>query len=136
MERMADRIHARIQLVAAAGAGHDGIVAAAVDDWRAIEAALSPIVGGRGFAAILQRSLHMLDDPRPQPIDPDVDPIDVWQRVLAERDADDAVDASLRLLRVFCNLLVALIGGSLSERLLRPVWDRPITGGDDQDTTP
>lgn len=134
MEGLSDRIHARVGHLAAAGATSAQLAAAVADDWREIEAALSPIVGGRGFIAIVQRSLHLLDEPGVAGLG--ADPIDAWRELLAERNLPDVTDASARLLRVFCNLLVALIGGSLTERLLRPVWDRPIRAASDQDTTP
>jgi hypothetical protein len=136
MQDLPDRIHAHVAQLAAAGATPAELAAAAGVDWRGIEAALAPIVGSRGFTAIVQRSLHLLGGPDVDPFDADRDPIDAWQQMLAARDAADASAASARLLHVFCSLLVALIGGSLTERLLRPVWDRPTAGSGDQDTTP
>jgi hypothetical protein len=92
-----------------------------------INTAMSPIVGPRGVAALGQRSLHLaaaqhpwlaahpnaawsaLDDVRLLPL--------IGQRSLAEARA--AVGC---LLQTFWDLLASLIGSSLTERLLRPVW--------------
>jgi hypothetical protein len=134
MQSTADRIHARVAQLVARGASAAEIASATAEDWRAIEAALSPIVGGRGFIAILHRSMHLLG-PLAEVATTDPDPIAAWQRALAARSAADASESGARLLDEFCNLLVALIGGSLTERLLRPVWDRPTTSAGDQDTT-
>jgi hypothetical protein len=141
MEDTADRIHAHVAQLAATGATAAELAAAAGEDWRAIEAVLSPIVGGRGFVAIVQRSLHLLDQSQQVLIDVESivagsDPIDAWQQALSAHSPADACEASARLLHVFCHLLAALIGGSLSERLLRPVWDRPARGAEGQDSTP
>jgi hypothetical protein len=134
MQSAADRIHARVARLAAEGASPAEVASAAAEEWRAIEAVLAPIVGGRGFIAIVHRSMHLVG-PSAEIATLGADPIAAWQRALADRSAADATESSARLLREFCNLLVALIGGSLTERLLRPVWDRPTPGAGDQDTT-
>ena len=45
-----------------------------------------------------------------------------------------AVAANAALLQNFQDLLTSLIGLSLTERLLSPVWDKPSSGQAEQDT--
>jgi hypothetical protein len=55
---------------------------------------------------------------------------------LATQSSAEAADANAAVLQTFHDLLTSLIGASLTERLLRPVWGS-LTGGDaPQDTTP
>jgi hypothetical protein len=54
---------------------------------------------------------------------------------LAQQSAADAALAGARLLRNFHDLLVTLIGPSLTERLLRSVWVNFMSGPSAQDNT-
>jgi hypothetical protein len=55
------------------------------------------------------------------------------QYVLAQQASAAAVAANISLLQNFQNLLISLIGLSLTERLLRPVWDKPSNGQAEQE---
>jgi len=94
--------------------------------WAELDATLSPILGPRGVAALWQRSLHLAAAAHPwlSAGQPDGGPPDAAALVaaLGGRGRDDAVAGSNRLLATFHELLVSLIGASLTERLLRSVW--------------
>jgi hypothetical protein len=94
--------------------------------WRAIEAALAPIIGPRGVAALLHRSLHLSAQVHPwlarpgdgEPASPDVAAL---KAVLTGQSRAVAAAGGALLLRTFCEALATLIGPSLTDRLLRPV---------------
>jgi len=85
-----------------------------------IDAALAPVVGARGVAALYKRSVHVAcsnlrwlyvaqDEPA------------ALVRVLAQRSDVEAEAGANVFLRAFDDLLTSLIGSSLTERLLRSV---------------
>lgn len=101
--------------------------------------ALSPIIGQAGVDALFKRSLYltrsahsclatvMEDKAHP-------DELAALQAVLAQQTRAAAVAANVALLQNFQDLLAFLIGLSLTERLLRPVWDKSSSGQAAQDT--
>ncbi len=104
--------------------------------WLEIVAALTPIIGPRGVAALGQRSLHLVGAATPwlvarQPggqVSPDsLDTLDVAMLValLAQRSSDDAAAVASAFLQTLRELLSSLIGALLTERLLRTVWGPP-----------
>jgi hypothetical protein len=96
-----------------------------------LDAALSPIIGLRGVAALFWRSLHLARATYPwlpaippgNPFNFDPGPL---RAVLAQRRADEAAAAADCFLQSLHRLLVSLIGASLTERLLRATWGPPI----------
>jgi hypothetical protein len=125
----------------AAGADAGRIADAAIAVWTAIDRALSPVIGERGSAALLQRSVHLVRE-RYQWLDGIAD-------AMAERDAFAALRAALAaqspeqaaaahdgILQTFLDLLAELIGQSLTQRLLRDVWEPPSSGHAVKDTSP
>ena len=124
----------------AAGADASRIVQMAVSIWKDAGTALSPIIGQIGVDALFKRSIHLtrgaypclatvLED-KAQP-----DGLAALQDALAQQTTATAVAANVALLQNFQDLLISLIGLSLTERLLRPVWDKPSSGQAEQDTT-
>jgi hypothetical protein len=118
--------------LAAAGADAATMAAEATAVWRAIEAALTPIVGTRGFAALLSRCVH---DARLQfqwlswPRDTDSgDGLAQLHSTLALRGPVDTLAVITALLQCFCGLLTSLIGAALTERLLLTVEPAPACG--------
>jgi hypothetical protein len=106
--------------------------------WNDVSAALAPIIGQPGVIALLKRSVYLtrgahsclstlFGDDSPS------DPLDALQSLLARQAVADAVVINAVLLLNFQNLLDTLIGASLTERLLRPVWDTPSSGQAVQD---
>lgn len=120
------------------------IAAACGTLWLEIVAALTPIIGPRGVAALGQRSLHLASAAHPwlaarQPAVPDTLEATWLVSLLAQRSRDDAAAAGSSFLQTFRALLSSLIGASLTEKLLRTVWgppDTPMNSPTAQDPTP
>jgi hypothetical protein len=120
-------------------AAHTADMAVAI--WSAMEEALSPIIGQRGFAALYKRSLQLarvqhvclgsVQDGVSQTAD-----FSTLKIALAEQTGPDAMAASTALTMAFHDLLVNLIGQSLTDRLLRSVWEKPTSGHPAQDNSP
>ena len=113
----------------------------AVAIWKDVGIALSPIIGQTGVAALFKRSIHLTRSAHPclaAVLDDHAQPgeLATLQAVLAQQTHAAAVAANIALLQNFQDLLISLIGLSLTERLLRPVWDQPSSGQAEQDTTP
>lgn len=112
--------------------------------WHELDTALSPIIGPRGVAALGQRSLHLASVQHPwlaarRPGDPATLDATLLVSLLALRSSDDAAAVGSAFLQTFRELLSSLIGASLTERLLRPVWGPPDTALNSptaQDPTP
>ena len=126
---------------AADGADAGQIADLAIATWRAIDAALSPVIGPRGSAALYKRSLHLAraDHPWLAPAyEGFAHPGDfgTLRAVLAQRDAIGAAAAHDAILKIFHDLLADLIGRSLTQRLLQAVWQTPSNGNAVQDERP
>lgn len=112
---------------------------AAVSQWQAIEAALAPIIGNVGVAALYHRSLylslkaHPWLEPERSPDVPGMD-LPALRALLAGQDAAEASEAIATLLCTFMDLLASLVGASLAERLLGPLWAQRPAGTAAQDT--
>jgi hypothetical protein len=111
----------------------------AMATWLHIDVALCPIIGKGGVAALHKRSLYLTRAAHPWLVTVQTaTPVDFTglQAALALQSSTEAAAAHGALLQTFHDLLTSLVGASLTERLLRPVWDQ-LTGGDAaQDTTP
>lgn len=118
-----------------------GIAEAAVSTWCRIEAALAPVIGQRGVAALYRRSLHLTRGAHPvlaaitdgeHGAD---DFVPLRQALLQGGETANAEAAQTALLKTFQELLTSLIGGALTDQLLRAVWhdDPPTTGPAVQD---
>ena len=107
------------------GANSARLADAAVSQWQAIDAALAPILGNVGVAALYQRSLFLCAKTHPwldHERSPDVLDLPALRALLAARDPAEVPEASATLLRTFMELLTSLVGAPLAERLLGPVW--------------
>ena len=115
------------------GADAGQIADAAVAVWSAIDKALSPVIGQRGSAALYQRSLHLARADYPwlgaaYQGDAERYGFDVLRAALAQQIPEDAAAAHDRILHTFIDQLTALIGASLTQRLLQPAWELPSSG--------
>jgi hypothetical protein len=128
-----------LQGAVVAGVSSDEVAALVATTFQDINQALSPIVGQRGMAALYKRSLHLS---RPlhawlpaaaEGADVDID-FESLTTALATRTSMDAAVAGTQLLESFLALLATLIGDSLTERLLRPVWATFLSGPSALDT--
>lgn len=122
------RIAAALVRRADDGATIEEIAAAIVAMWRQIDAALGPIVGHHGVAALYKRSLHLAGSAHPwlmgarEGVEPGLD-LAALESLLLQQVNTAAATAGGGLLQSFCALLASLVGLSFTERLLRPVWD-------------
>ncbi len=113
-------------------AGIDEVVAAIMAIWLESAAALDPIIGERGVAALLNRSLKLVSASHPWlaagrggALDA-VDPA-ALEAALLLRPSAEAADGGAALFQAFRDLLVSLVGTALTTRLLHSVWT-PSTG--------
>lgn len=117
------------------------IADAMVATWQEIDAALTPIIGSGGVAALYKRSLYLTAAAHPwlagtrEGAQAAIDPA-ALKSVIAQQSSADAAIGSNALLQTFHQLLGSLIGPSLTERLLRSVWADSSSGPPAQDTTP
>ena len=122
------------------GASSDQIAELTAVACRGIDAALTPIIGRLGAAALLNRSLHLtarthgwlatLGEGNQMAFD-----VAALKSVLAQQTSAEAAASSVLFLTTFNDMLMKLIGASLAERLLRPVWATFVSGPSTQDTT-
>lgn len=119
-----------------------GQVADAVDEvWREIDQALHPIVGHRGVVALYNRSLTLAAARHPWLADGHlgglaaVDP-SALRAALVRQAPVEAAAGGGALLQCFRDLLCSLIGASLTDRLLRPVWAPTPGAAPHEDETP
>ena len=126
---------------AAEGADAAQIAEAVASTWKKIDAALSPIIGHGSVAVLYMRSLHLIDPAHPwladmhQGVQTTID-LAALKSILARQDSETAAAAGGALLQTFYELLASLVGPSLTERLLRSVWENPLSGPPAQDTSP
>jgi hypothetical protein len=105
--------------------------------WRAVESALSPIIGQRAVAALYKRSVALVHADYPWLMARETgslssrqsDEFDLLRTILSQQTSSDAMAAHWALLRTFRNLLANLIGESLTERLLGSVCEFPSSAG-------
>jgi hypothetical protein len=105
-----------------------------VEAWNRIDAALAPMVGEMGVAALYRRTLHLCAadhawlapalDTAPKRLD-----TAGLRAALRRQDGATAAAAGGDLLQTFHELLAGMVGATLTARLLRPVWAE-LEGGD------
>lgn len=101
--------------------------------WREIDAVLCPIIGQRGVAALYQRSLHLASQTYPWLASADdrnqtsIDPTQL-KALLIQQQRSDLIKGGGFLFKTFYELLVSLVGPSLTERLLRSVGGHLFSG--------
>jgi hypothetical protein len=109
--------------------------------WEAIDAAMGPIVGQRGIAALYQRSLHLAGADHPwmaAAYEGALEPGDfsALRAALSLQTGSNAAAAHDAMLQIFQDLLDNLIGRTLTQRLLQAIWDLPSSGHAVQDNSP
>ena len=121
---------------------HAGQVAdAVVAIWLEIDQALHPIIGHRGVAALYERSLSLTAAAYPwlaleqRGMPAAVDPA-ALRAALVQQTGAQAAAGGNALFHSFHQLLASLVGASLTERLLRSVWDHSPGAAPAQDTSP
>lgn len=127
----------------AEGADAAQVADLSVSTWRKVDAALSPVIGQRGVAALYKRSLYLTRAAHPclaAVYEGALGPGEFagLHAALAGQSSSDAAAANGALLQTFHDLLANLIGASLTGQLLRPVLtqlapDNPSSGHAVQD---
>jgi hypothetical protein len=100
---------------------------------------LAPIIGGAGVKALLRRSVllaRLRFDWLDTGLDsaPELDPVEQLCHGLGKRTRAEAIATNLLLAQTFYGLLAGLIGESLADRLLEPVFSSPSAGSSAQDS--
>lgn len=98
-----------------------------VATWRDIDAVLVPIIGKRGLAALYQRSVHVTAQAHPwlsvaDDVAPAAADFSKLTPLLCQQSAAAAMAGATTLFTTFHDLLSSVVGPSLTERLMRPVW--------------
>ena len=106
------------------------VAEATLNIWQQMATRLIPVIGERGVEVLFSRSLHLTTRtfPRLEIAADHGDKAALIANVkaqLASSGSNDAIEASCALLGTFTELLSTLIGASLTERLLGPVWTLP-----------
>lgn len=119
----------------------DGIADVIIAMLLDTNASLVPIIGPKGVAALYRRSLHLSMSLHPRLTDicqPLADPLDLTQlkSLLIQQNKDDVIFFGEALLKALYELLVMLIGSSLSRRLLLDVWGTRLSTPPSQETSP
>jgi hypothetical protein len=122
----------RDKLAQCAGKAPDAnaIAAAIVAIWPQLVVQLAPVIGVRGIDALFSRTLHLTRKSFPWvavagDVERGISALDAISGRLQRQDASTAAAASCELLVAFTVLLADLIGESLTDRLLAPVWALP-----------
>ena len=120
-------------------ASSEQVAESIVSTWREIDVALRPILGQRGVVLLYKRSLNLvgpahtwlasLHDPSHETMD-----LAALDAAFSQQGSAQAATAGGVLLQTFHQLLSSLIGPSLTEQLLRPVWVDFSGGPSAQDT--
>lgn len=128
MEKLAsNRIAVRLGDLAGNGADVAEIIDNIVSTWQRIDAALSPIIGQTGVAALYKRSAYLSTESHPwlrgthEGVRTVVD-LAALKAALAQQSSADAAAAGGAVLEVFYELLAGLVGPALTEQLLHSVW--------------
>ena len=101
--------------------------------WHELDAVLNPIIGQRGVSALYQRSLYLASatfpwlTSSPEDLHTTIDLAHLKTLLLQQR-SDDVIAGAGLLLKIFHELLVNLVGPSLTERLLRSVGAHLFSG--------
>ena len=135
-----DALAAWLLQSAGTGVGGDAVVGSIITTWQDVDAALTPIIGPRGVAALFNRSLQLASLLQPvlhgieaaTPTTMDLSPLKLR---LAGQSPTDAAATGAAMLHTFHQLLGTLIGASLTEQLLRRVWP-PLLNHTPQDSAP
>jgi len=108
-------------------ASAEQIADALVAVWQEIDAALTPIIGQLGVAALCKRSLFVTASRHAwlagahESVSARVD-LDALKAIFVQQGSPEAAIVGAALLQTLYELLTTLVGASLTERLLRSVW--------------
>jgi hypothetical protein len=107
------------------------IAEAALGTWRLVAIRLAPVIGTLGVDVLFNRSLHLTSAAFPWlsiawDHEDNATVLASLKARLEGSEKDAAAEASYTLLVTFIELLMSMIGESLTERLLSRVWEPPL----------
>jgi hypothetical protein len=111
--------------------GGRGAADGALGLWSGMAARLEPVIGPQGVDVLLVRALQLTAFAHPWLAGNWTDPATRMETLRTRFEAEEAAEAALAgqtLLTTLLGLLESLIGASLTERLLGPVWAPPEPG--------
>jgi hypothetical protein len=116
------------------------VAEATASTWRQVAALLTPVIGARGVEVIFRRALSLTSKDFSwlalgEPQGDSAALLVSLQALLAGQEPDVAVEAACALLMTFFELLITLIGESLTEHLVSPVWVSPSSPSDQESET-
>jgi len=117
------------------------IAQAIISTLRDMDLALTPIIGKQGLAALFRRSLHLCVSLHPRlsrtydKVQSGMD-LTALKSLIVEQSDADALFFGEVLLTTFYELLTTLIGPSLTERLLRGMWEPSLSDTPSQENSP
>ncbi|MHC8348660.1 hypothetical protein ACYZT7_04605 [Pseudomonas sp. RT4P38] len=117
------------------------IAQAIISTLRDMDVALTPIIGHQGVAALYRRSLHLCASTHPRLARtydrvPSGMDLTALKSVMVEQSDADALFFGEVLLTTIYELLTTLIGPSLTERLLRDMWEPSLSDTPSQENSP
>lgn len=117
-----------------AGADAKAVADAAVRGWEQVTSQFVPLIGEGGVGVLYARSLHLTRSKFPwlaarQERQQTDSPYTDLRVSLERREPSEAIEACSALLVTFADLLTALIGETLTTRILHSAW---ATGGPDE----
>lgn len=132
----------RRTLVQRAGSSGDAkaVAEATIAIWHDARVQLAPVIGGQGVDVLLRRSLHLAGRTLPclavaGHAGSSSELLATLQARLAGCETALAIEAGIAFLATFTELLASLIGQSLSERLLAPIWAPPLPASKPESTS-
>jgi len=134
MPTFVHHVHRDLARLAAGGADVQQIAGHAAQIWRSVDAALSPIIGQRGVAALFRRSMLLASEAHVS-LATALDDADAlggmaaFRATLERQSSAEAIATNGAVLQVFLDLLASLIGESLTDRLLQSLREGPPGGG-------
>ncbi|WP_237150687.1 MULTISPECIES: hypothetical protein [unclassified Pseudomonas] len=117
------------------------IAQAIISTLRDMDVALTPIIGKQGVVALFRRSLHLCASTHPllartyDKVQSGMD-LTALKSIIVEQSNADALFFGEVLLTTFYELLTTLIGPSLTERLLRGMWEPSLSDTPSQENSP
>lgn len=125
-----ESIQRTLALSAGIAPNSHGVAEATLRLWGQIAVRLAPVIGVKGVDALLGRSLQMASSGFPWlskvgGAEDSAHPLTNLRASLEDLDPEVGTAGSFAWLVAFTELLATLIGESLTERLLEPVWAPP-----------
>lgn len=125
-----EAIRQKMTIGISSAADAKAVAATTIDTWQQVTVRLAPLIGIRGVEVLFKRSLHLTGSTYPWlPFTQDQDNyttnLATLKACLTDRERDLAIQASCDLLLTFTELLASLIGRSLAERILSPIYVTP-----------